>query len=313
MSRVIGTSVLALVIGMWGPSASAQLLGQWTFEEGGFASGGFGEASRTVLDSSSNQNDGYRPDVNRRVSYTNDAYSGDWALDFNNADDTRPNQGVIVVPHSPTLEPNRGYIDARIKVEFLHEAIVVTKSTFQFLRTEPGPQPPIFQFQGEDRLIGRTVYHLMMNDDGTMTAVIADDGTASTPGNLGGPWTSVQSLDALVVGEWNHVAMAWTGCLLSVSVNGVWAPPVRYEPIPAAGLSYRATGDDPTYGFVDADLSLASGGNPFIGKMDDVRIATPTLCSGESFEVFGQLLDWTETETEETPRGREFGRFLRSP
>ncbi len=258
-------------------AAEPSSLGSWRFEEGSFFDG-FGPASATILDSSGNENHGYRPDPLRRMSYVKDAFSGKWAMEFNNPLDTRPYPGVVVVPHHPTLEPAEGQIEARIKFQKHHRAILITKSTFQFLNSEPGPEPPIFFIDGQPRIVGRTVYHLEITEDGHVIGLIGNDGLAKTRANQGGPWSSVKSEKKLRLGEWNHVAMRWDGCRMFVYVNGEWSFGAEYEPIPELGLSYKAEAVDPTYGPQSLDVALSSTGFPFVGIMDDVRISNGDGC-----------------------------------
>ncbi len=255
-----------------GGSAEGQTLGQWSFEEGSFLGAG-GPGSRTVLDSSGMGNHGYRPDLGRRVSYSTDSFAGRFALDFNSAADPRPNPGHIDMLHDLSLEPAQGFIEARIKIRQHHDAIIFTKATFQWLRREAGPLPPVFTVNGEPRIVGRTVYGLMITSDGSVRGVVGNDGLQPTLGNSGGSWTSTESDNKLMIGGWNHIAMRWNGERLAVFLNGTWSQGVEYRPIPELGLSYRGAGIDPTYGALSLGVSLSSSGFPFVGLMDEVRIA----------------------------------------
>ncbi len=257
--------------------STAQTLGEWGFEEGSFFNR-FGPALPTVVDTSPLANDGYRPDTGRRLSYSTDAASGTFSMNFNDPADTRPYPGVVVVPTTPSLEPAMGWIEAQIKIDHFQHAVLVQKSTFQFHNREPGG-PPIFTINGEPRIVGRTVYELGIQPDGRVRAFIADDSLVATSGNGGGPWTFVTSQHLLNLNEWNHVAMEWDGTQLAVYVNGQLSATTSYASMPGHGLSYRAEGIDPTYGPVQLDVALSgSGPNSFVGLMDDVRIATCKPC-----------------------------------
>lgn len=248
------------------PSASAQDLGMWTFEEGTFA-GGYGPTSLTVLDSSSQGNHGYLPDLLRRVEYTTDSHSGRWALDFNNPQDRRPYNGVIGVPHDPSLEPARGRIEAYVKISSYHKGTVFTKATFQFHRREP--ELVWFYTNGIPRIVGRGVYSLGFTEQGRLQGFVADDSLFAP-----GPWTFALSSNEMFLDEWNHVVMEWDGCEIKLSLNGISTAGVPYDAIPGFGLSYLGTGVDPTYGPVTLPASMG----PFVGQLDDVRFSVPAPC-----------------------------------
>ena len=250
------------------PPASAQTLGEWGFEEGSFFNG-YGPASPTVMDVGPLANNGYRPDPGRRLSYSSDAASGNFSMSFNHPLDTRPWNGVVVVPNVPSLEPATGWIEAKIKPQHNHSAILFEKATFQFHNREPGGAP-IFMMNGEPRIVGRTVYQLGLEPDGRVRAILANDSLAAP-----GPWTTLFSNHTVKLNRWNHVAMEWNGTRLALYVNGQLSAWTSYTSMPGHGLSYLAAGDDPTYGPVDLDVTI---GASFVGLMDDVRIAPCRPC-----------------------------------
>jgi len=261
------TALVALVCAL--PSAAvASSLGSWNFEEGGVS--GYGEANLDVLDSSSFENHGFIPSADYRVSYTADAYEGEWALQLNDPLDPRPHPGQVNVPHSYSLEPARGELSAAIKIEHYHDATIFTKASFQMLRTEPGSQPPVLVAPGTSvefplgRIVGRTVYALRLRTDGRIEALIANDDPDEP-----GPWVSVVSDEPIPLGEWTEIGMRWDGCSLMVTTasGSVLVP---YEATPARGLSYQGTGTDPTFGAVDLDAAISQWGAPFVGKIDAV-------------------------------------------
>lgn len=285
-------TVLALVAmtGLAAP-ATAQVAGHWKFDEGGFLPGcpsnplynGQGHAQ----DSSGNSNDGCVENPNRNVKYTADAYPepgpGSAALWLNDPADaaTKPLAGYLFMTHDTTLEPPTGAIAARVKLDAAPSAdgIVLDKSTFWLRRTEPAI--PTFVVDGNEILVGRTVYELRILADGRVRATIGND----DPARPGAPWTEVESSETLVVGRWNQVGMTWDGCDLTVSVNGspVSAP---YDPVPVLGLSYQGTGLDPTYG----PLSLTTGlGSGVVGKLDEVVLSRIRPCSRFSAAATRQL------------------------
>jgi len=249
-------------------AASAQTLGSWNFEEGGVS--GYGEAHPHVLDSSDFENHGFIPGANYRVDYVNDAHEGDWAIELNNPNDPRPFAGQINFPHSYSLEPARGEVSAAIKVDSFHDATIFTKSTFQWLQTEPASQPPVLIAPGTSsqfplgRIIGRTVYSLELLNDGRIRATVGNDDP-----NEATPWVSVVSEVPIALSKWSEVGMAWDGCTLSVTVEG-GSNGRSYTATPIRGLSYQGTGTDPAFGAADLDASISQAGAPFVGKVDAV-------------------------------------------
>ncbi len=265
---------LAAALAPLAAPAAAQELGHWDFEEGTFFNL-HGPASPTVADASPLANHGYRPDPGRRMSYSSDAASGAFSMSFNDPADPRPNPGALVVPTTPSLEPATGWLEMRIKIDHHQSARLAEKATFQFHNREPGGIP-VFQLNGQPRIIGRTVYQLGLEPDGRVRAIVAND-SLSAPG----PWTILHSQHLVELDEWNHLAMEWDGTRLALYVNGQLSAWTSYESTPGHGLSYRATGDDPTYGPVQLDLVLSSGGaaESFVGLMDDVRLASARPCN----------------------------------
>lgn len=258
-------------------TASAQVVARYDFEEGSFF-GLYGPAQPTVLDGSGLANHGYQPDLLRRMNHVTDAHSGIYAMEFNHAADPRPLGGVVMVPTTPSLEPATGYIEMFIKVDHFHDALLLSKATFQWLHREAGPTPPIFFISGQPRIVGRTVYDLRLLADGHVQALIGNDGMGQV-----GPWTSAVSNQPIQPGAWSKVAMRWNAGELSVQVNGSWSAATPYEPMEGRGLSYAATGVDPTYGPVSLDLSL--GSPEFVGRMDDVLIASAEPCAPTRFSI----------------------------
>lgn len=281
-TTVLGLGLAACLAG----AARGQVLGEWRFEEGSFL-GGYGPGSPSVVDLGPYQNDGYRPSTATRVRYTAAAHSGAFALEFNAADDARPYPGVVAVPHGQALEPATGRIELWIAIDQHHDAIVVTKATFQWKNREPGPHPPVFFIDGDPRIVGRTVYHLAIRADGRVEALIGNDDPLATPGNGGGPWTRAVSQDVLPLGQWVRIGMEWDGQVLRVLVGGAESGAAAYRPTRGDGLSYHATGDDPTYGPVELGLSLSSTGSPFVGRMDDVVITVARPCAEPEAQARG--------------------------
>jgi hypothetical protein len=285
MAALLMTFVLAMPA--WADPAPTGIRAHWSFEEGTFDDG-FGPSSRTVLDSSGNGNHGYRHSTQSRVQYTPAAYLGSYALEFNSPTDGGTEAGIILFPHDISLEPATGMIESWLNIDSLPSdpVLLFSKSTFQFLRSEPGAGPPIFYPPvapcpagldcSDGRIIGRSVYRIDVLPDGRVKATIANDGLAPTPGNLGGPWTTAVSSEPLTAGDWHHVAIAWDGCRLEVMLDGVWSSGVDFDPIPAIGLSYHGTGIDPTFGPVDLPASMSSP--EFSGRMDEVRISSIEAC-----------------------------------
>jgi hypothetical protein len=266
LATSLASTVLTLLLG----AAQAQTLGHWQFEESSFF-GVAGPGNPTVVDDSGLQNHGYQPDLNRRLLYTTDAFSGSYALDFNNPLDPRPNGGHLVIPTTPSLEPTTGYIEMFIKVDHHHAATLLSKATFQFHNREPGPNPPTFWDGDEERLTGRTVYELRMLSDGRVQAAIGNDSLQQAS-----PWTHTTSGAGVVLGFWNKVAMHWDGSRLNVQLNGIWSQDTFYQPMAGRGLSYLATGIDPTLGPISNNVSI--GNSTFVGLMDDVLIASSVPC-----------------------------------
>lgn len=153
-------------------------------------------------DSGALANHGYLPDPNMRVSYTTDSNSGGFALDFNNPADTRPRPGAISMPHTPSLEPAHGMVEASLKIVRYHAAVVIEKSTFQWLNREPGDLPPLFIIDGNERIVGRTVYQLAITGEGRVRGTIGNDSL-----NQPGPWTAVESTNLIALNTWNRIAV----------------------------------------------------------------------------------------------------------
>ena len=155
-----------------------------------------------MLDSSGNGNHGYRPGPQSRVQYTPAAYLGSYALEFNSPADSGTEGGIIIFPHDPSLEPPTGMVESWVSIDALPSApvLIFAKSTFQFLRREPGPEPPIFYPPvapcptGVDcsagRIIGRSVYRIDVLPDGRIKATIVfplrqrrTEGLSESPGD----------------------------------------------------------------------------------------------------------------------------------
>lgn len=284
------------------PQAAAQTGGFWKFDEGNFLPGCPGSPPHDpqghVLDWSGLGNHGCIENPRRNVKYTTDAYPfpvpGRFALHLNDPLDaaTKDLVGYVFIPHDTSLEPPTGMITAQVKIDAYPgtgtialgtSTIVFAKSTFQFVRREP--VMPIFQINGQPRIVGRTVYQLEILSNGRLRAIVANDDPLAP-----GPWTVAESGAALGLGVWNHIAMKWDGCRLSVIQNGVSFPGVAYDPVPILGLSYQGTGDDPTFGPLSLPAALSTNESPLIGKIDEVRISGVLPCTQFSIVSTEQLI-----------------------
>jgi hypothetical protein len=182
------------------------------------------------------------------VAFGSDALLGQ-AADFTGPD------GRIAVPHTADLEPEKGTIEAWIKVAQLDNWDVVAKTTDCRVRTDPSCATPT----------GISVIGLRIQADGGVNAFVAND-DPSTPG---APWRFAQSGPGLIVpGTWHHLAMRWDGSEIAVFVDGVERDAEPYDPVPGSGLSYH--NGSPFYLGV-ATAWAVRGSHEFIGQIDDVR------------------------------------------
>ncbi len=282
--------------------ASAQTTGYWKFDEGSFQPLCPGSpphnAGGHIVDWSGFGNHGCLENPFRNVKYTTDAYpfpaAGAFALHLNDPLDAaaKPGPGEVFIPHATSLEPPTGMIEAQVKISAYPgtsplapgaSAFVFAKSTFWLVRTEP--VMPIFDFGGQPRIIGRTVYQLEILTNGSLRATVAND----DPLTPGAPWRTVDSGAALGLNVWNQIAMKWDGCQLSVILNGSPSA-VPYDPVPVLGLSYQGTGNDPTYGPLSLPAAISTWPHPVIGQIDELRISRVRPCNQFSIASTRRLI-----------------------
>lgn len=182
------------------------------------------------------------------VSFSSDALLG------NAASFTGP-EGRIAVPHTADLEPEKGTIQAWIKVSALDNWDVVAKVSSCRVRTDPPCTATV----------GFSVIGLRLRASGGVSAFVAND----DPTTPGAPWRFAESAPGLVSpGNWHHLAMRWDGSEIAVFVDGVERAVTAYDPVPGSGLSYH--GGSPLYLGVGTAWGIP-GSHEFIGQIDDVR------------------------------------------
>lgn len=237
LRRVISSSIAAFVMLLVAGSSSqslsaannfgADLAGWWRFDE---CSGAL------AADASGLGNDG---SLQGQVAFTTDAVLG-CALDFTGDD------GGVVVAHDPSLEPASGTIEAWIKIDSLHDADIVRKTTNLWVR--------------RDIAGGFSVYGLRINANGSAIAFVGND-DPDAPGT----WTfAISPAGSITTGVWHHLAMRWDGNAVAIFVDGVLQATTPYVPVPEIGLSYHGES------FFGLGIMTAGGGH-FIGQLDDVR------------------------------------------
>lgn len=231
--NVMGAGAIALlVVGVWLPAHAAgnfgtALAGWWQFDEC---------AGAQAADASGQGNDGA---LQGAVDFTTDALQG-CALNFTGPD------GGIIVPHSPSLEPVTGTIEAWVKIDQLQTADIVRKTTNLFVRRN---------ISG-----GFSVYGLRIRANGAASGFVANDDPSAS-----GPWTfAISSPNLVTPGTWRHLALRWDGNTVDLFVDGALQASTPYDPVPGAGLSYNSASS--------FRLGVKTqGGGEFIGQLEDVR------------------------------------------
>lgn len=242
-------AMLVLVATAAGASAAnfgQGLTGWWQFDDGNAA---------IATDASGLGNDGI---LSGDVFPTTDALRGK-ALDFTDLD------GLVTIPHTPSLEPVTGTIEVWVKVDTLQDSDIYGAVTDCKIRTDPSCSVPT----------GISVIGLRIQADGGAHAFVADD---HVPGN---PWVTASAPAGLLTADvWHHLAMRWDGETVAIFVDGVVREAVPYDAIPGSGLSY--------HGDFDSWLGLATawptpGPHDFIGQLDDVRFYARARADVEIF------------------------------
>jgi len=253
-------------------AASAQVVAEYKFDQEGFGPG-CSAFPREVVDTSGFGN--HACVTQGRLELTDDAWSGSGALrgwhpdnDHLHADNPFSNiPGGVTVPYDASLFPATGRIDAMIRLESYPSSNihVFHNTTFHWVNTEPEDMAPEYILPGHDTPVGRSVYWLMVQPDGSVSGLIGNDDPC------GGPWTHLQTAPGSVpLGVWTAVAVEWDGRNLTVEANGQ-SVTTTYTPVTGLGLSYQGTAIHPTAGPIDAYGTVA-GGEYMDGTLDEVKL-----------------------------------------
>jgi hypothetical protein len=206
------------------------LIGWWKFDDG---------SGTTATDSGGLGNDG---ELEGDAEFTSDGVVGGAVKFFGTQYDH------VEVLGNPSLEPATGTFQAWIKVDTLHNADIVRKTTNYQVRSEFGP-------------VYKSVYGLRISAGGRVLAFIGNDA------DLEDFWTFLDPLDVLITEDtWHHVAMRWDGTIFTLFVDGVIRDEKWYWAIDGIGLSYSGNSS-----FFLGAASSGTFGGEFIGQMDDVR------------------------------------------
>lgn len=226
------------------------LVGWWRFADG---------SGTIATDSSGQGNDG---GLVGSAYFTTDPVVGN-ALNVPNA------SGGVVVPHSPSLEPPTGTLEAWVRPDSPQDSDILVKTTDLMVRT--------------NRSGSFAVYGLRIKRDGAVQGFVLNDDPVTLV-----PWTFVYSRRGLVKpGEWHHLAVRWDGTAVAVFVDGKLQAAVPYDPVPDTGLSYHGT----------STFSMAGGTvwdprpheHEFTGLLADVRFYARARTESEIFSDYAAL------------------------